>query len=441
MKYLAFLALIFIFSVNLYSEWIPARVEPSPLFPDDSINFSILFSGIDCSDPMNCMAAGNDANRYRIVYYTSDAGRTWKILYKPDYNSEIKNKFPLLRSIAYPTKNRCIIGCDSGVIIKTDDAGKNWTRINTPIFFEDNYEEYKRINHLKMLDENTGVAASRQYLIYTSDGGSNWNYIPKPGSNMGMTNVYIFSPSTIYLRVYCWSIDKDCPYKYSFFRSYDLGKHWEAFDYSNIGGMNKMFFADSLNGWMVGGDANGVGDQEIAKIGATKDGGKTWNLQFKDSLKPFLVSLMDVSFKDKNNGIAVGRVGTALLTTNGGLNWFPDNINVDLSKPYLIPPVACYRNVNDPLFFGLEGQIYYYSTNTYVTEQDKTLFDILISPNPANDYLTLSSNQNNAKIEIFSTLGIKVLESEYKEKIDVSGLAPGVYFVRIGGKVSKFIKI
>ena len=75
--------LLFLKSVN--AEWIPVRVEPSPLFPNDSINMNIIFSGMDCADSINCFAAGNDAYRYRIVYQTTDAGRNWNILYKPDF--------------------------------------------------------------------------------------------------------------------------------------------------------------------------------------------------------------------------------------------------------------------------------------------------------------------------------------------------------------------
>jgi hypothetical protein len=33
-----------------------------------------------------------------------------------------------------------------------------------------------------------------------------------------------------------------------------------------------------------------------------------------------------------------------------------------------------------------------------------------------------------------------VLETEWKEKIDVSGFLPGVYFVRIGENVFEFLK-
>jgi len=398
-----------------YADWIPVKVEPSPLFPTDSINMSIYFSGIDCADSMNCLAAGNDAYRYRIVYQTNNAGKSWNILYKPDFNSGIKDGFPLFRSIAYPTKNKCIIGSDSGVIIKTDDGGKNWTRINTPIFYEHTYDTYKIINSIKMLDSMTGIASSGQYLIYTSDGGNNWNFVPKPDSSMGMGAVDILPPATIYLRVVCWTIDKDCPYKYTFFKSINLGQNWESINYSNIGGMKKMFFTDSLNGWMVGGDPNGVGDQEIAKIGATIDGGKTWTMQFKDSLKPVLVPLMDVSFKDKNNGIAVGRVGEVMRTTNGGLNWFPDNIIVDQTKPFIVIPVVSYRNVKEPLFYGLPGRIYYYLFATDVYDNYSHSSGSIISPNPASDFIEISVGANGrsplqSDIKIFNpnySLGIK----------------------------------
>ena len=67
--------------------------------------------------------------------------------------------------------------------------------------------------------------------------------------------------------------------------------------------------------------------------------------------------------------------------------------------------------------------------------------EITLSPNPAEDYLILNSKIGQGKIEIFSALGIKLIETEYKEKIDVSELPSGLYFVRVGNKVGKFVKI
>lgn len=67
--------------------------------------------------------------------------------------------------------------------------------------------------------------------------------------------------------------------------------------------------------------------------------------------------------------------------------------------------------------------------------------NIIISPNPVNDYLSIDSSIELSKIEIFSSLGLKVLETEWKEKIDVSGFSSGVYMIRIGNKINKFIKL
>jgi streptogramin lyase len=66
---------------------------------------------------------------------------------------------------------------------------------------------------------------------------------------------------------------------------------------------------------------------------------------------------------------------------------------------------------------------------------------LCIFPNPVTDYLILSSKQQLHRIEIYSLLGLKVLETEYKEKIDVSLLIPDIYFLKVGSNVYKFCKI
>ncbi|TAL70663.1 MAG: T9SS type A sorting domain-containing protein [Bacteroidetes bacterium] len=67
--------------------------------------------------------------------------------------------------------------------------------------------------------------------------------------------------------------------------------------------------------------------------------------------------------------------------------------------------------------------------------------NISLYPNPVYNYLFLKSNKEINKVEIFSILGNKIIETEYKDRIDVSGLCVGVYFVRIGDSIVKFVKI
>lgn len=70
-----------------------------------------------------------------------------------------------------------------------------------------------------------------------------------------------------------------------------------------------------------------------------------------------------------------------------------------------------------------------------------------IYPNPAKDYIEIihspsSPSFQNSTVEIYTVLGEKVMSVLAKEnlKIDISGLADGVYFIKVGEVVGRFIK-
>ena len=77
--------------------------------------------------------------------------------------------------------------------------------------------------------------------------------------------------------------------------------------------------------------------------------------------------------------------------------------------------------------------------------KDEPENDITISPNPVEDELEISGVKGDVRVidvlgrEIQINSQLSILNSQLK--IDVSGLAPGVYFVRIGARVEKFVKI
>ena len=103
--------------------------------------------------------------------------------------------------------------------------------------------------------------------------------------------------------------------------------------------------------------------------------------------------------------------------------------------------------------WGDDWELTSYQVSTDVSEQN-ILTDnsnIIISPNPTADFIEISVGAIHElplpSIQIFSALGVKCREqaclsaTDRKNKIDVSGLPPGVYFVRVGDKVGKFVKI
>jgi hypothetical protein len=82
------------------------------------------------------------------------------------------------------------------------------------------------------------------------------------------------------------------------------------------------------------------------------------------------------------------------------------------------------------------------STGNVSTKREKHFF-----PNPAKEELNIRfyNNQENQKVEIFNLLGEKVFEKRFeksseKEKIDVSQLPAGIYFVKMEGEGDEFIE-
>ena len=91
-----------------------------------------------------------------------------------------------------------------------------------------------------------------------------------------------------------------------------------------------------------------------------------------------------------------------------------------------------------------------------VNEEITTNNEISISPNPARDYIEISLDSPSIKrglggvsFEIFNIFGEKIstpsllrnaTPQEGNIKIDISNVAPGVYFIKIGDKFEKFVK-
>lgn len=66
--------------------------------------------------------------------------------------------------------------------------------------------------------------------------------------------------------------------------------------------------------------------------------------------------------------------------------------------------------------------------------------NIHIYPNPVIENLMIYSNEGE-KFEIYSILGVKIIEGIVKPQIDVKYLDQGIYFLKIKNNIQKFVKI
>ncbi len=90
----------------------------------------------------------------------------------------------------------------------------------------------------------------------------------------------------------------------------------------------------------------------------------------------------------------------------------------------------------------------------------KKVISLIITPNPATDYIEINLNNRNLKdaverVKVYDVLGNVVVSlgdsrfrgndiivsDEGNVRLDISMLAPGVYFIKVGDIVSKFVKM
>jgi Leucine-rich repeat (LRR) protein len=142
------------------------------------------------------------------------------------------------------------------------------------------------------------------------------------------------------------------------------------------------------------------------------------------------------------------------ISKNTALNYFNAEYNPDLYCIQVADSALAANNKN-----WYKGKQAHYSTNcNYTGVENELKFQETVSviPNPASDFVEVDygnvilSEAKNPLIIICNLFGEKVISSIATPpdplsrggslRIDISGLAAGVYFVRVGDKVQKFIK-
>ena len=457
-KYIKFILILLTLPyINLHSQdkkWI--RVDTCTL---NNVNtFYAYVESIKCADSNNCVSWTRLNSGGYFFKRTTDGGLTWDNIHTD--SSYFHNEYdfyivPELWDISYPNKNLIIACGDSGLIVRSTDNGETWEK-----FFIDTTICIERIN---MLDEFYGIliAARQDHSVKkkgggyyeTIDGGKTWSKVNyPPDTNLSGFNQYqIFDKKT-----FCAIISgrDNITKKLSVPKLLWMRNHWTKWDTVNCPNEGtELSFVDENNGWLAGGrDYDTImGELRCSEsIFHTSDGGRHWETQWDTVYN--LLPLNDIKFFDKNFGIAVGNYGHVLMTNDGGKHWNSIILfdgadkyggNCGISSIQIPSKDVAYVLYNNNYVYK-----YTWDNGEAVPEKPETS-NFSISPNPARNFISLHlpPEYESSSIKIYSIEGILVYQTsdtfEVSDvyKIDVSNFSPGVYYVKAGDRVCRFIKM
>ena len=144
----------------------------------------------------------------------------------------------------------------------------------------------------------------------------------------------------------------------------------------------------------------------------------------------------DVYFASPDTGYAIFWNGVISKTYDGGTNWVVQNPVVSSSLNAI-----CFVKSNVGYIAGNDGVILKTlngGETTGFTETQERKDDIQISPNPANEIITIEASQkaksDSYRIEILNIQGqlLKcVVIKDNPTTIDISGFEKGIYFIKV----------
>ena len=129
------------------------------------------------------------------------------------------------------------------------------------------------------------------------------------------------------------------------------------------------------------------------------------------------------------------------------LNNFDEPVSIDLSQ-YQGGNIRLrwrgHNNGSDVLTFSwFIDNVKVVATDTIPQSVNELAFETSIYPNPVDNVLTISADDDIQHVSIYNVLSVKVMEMTLNNKeaiIDLSNLESGMYLIEIQGKNEKFIK-
>ncbi len=231
------------------------------------------------------------------VLKTTDGGLTWT----PNY---IPSAF-WLKSVSFVNASTGWVLDYDGQIFKTSDGGINWTNQYTNLTDPWLYEIF-------FINDQKGWVSTAFDILYTTNGGVNWDTIISPVSGSAM-DIEFYNENIGYV--------VGLSSAFNFAKSTDGGLNWTVYS-APYTGILEISIVDENKVWVVA---------ENGAIGYTNDGGETWT---QKGIGLTTENLISIDFYDELNGVIGGANGLILTTADGGETWVINNL------PTGVPDVA-----------------------------------------------------------------------------------------------------
>jgi len=454
MKYLFTIILIIFFlnkALAQIGEW---RFLDSMVVGGTMMTFNYI--EIKCADDNHCIALGNygwaDKPYARI---TTDGGITW-------FNTLESNEVSRPFNMAYPDTSLCIITCDSGYYYRSTDKGFTWKKIKI--------DSMKVISRINFYNNKIGATKGYSTMLLTNDAGLNWQrkeiVVSNPPDTLvfgGLLDLWIDEPGKI--KIIGIFNQKNDMFTYDLYitETTDNGDTWIRKKNKIPKYVKKMFFFDSLNGFLVGPAkvSSGIYKDYIVE---TTDGGNTWILRLDSLIKYDSYGLSQIYFRDRMNGVALGPWYKLWKTSDGGVTWKLDSAYANrVTGGDYFADIALLSNGDIIGVQDFDCQIWKYSEHwpTDVVENNITQInnnDIEIYPNPwipSKDlHISLNFNkETEISLSLYNNLGQELLRTKNyainagnKDLVITPeiNLPPGIYYIIINARnniyaIKKFI--
>ena len=406
---------------------------------------------INCIDSNNCFVFLNDysvvENASWSIYKSNDIGKTWELLYSaPNVKDQEEPQVLNIDDGLTPQLSYIfVISDDNPIIVKSSDSGKTFKKI---VLQENASGTDKKLRSFAMYDENYGFVTNGYHYFTTTDGWETFVRHPKLHTNQTYYSPVFLDSNTVGM-IYSSPWANGMGLGVSYVKYYLDKNSWDTVSYFGkkpgvgVDYIYSIYFVNDTLGFACGrqSDTSLPNGNYYDLLYKTIDGGNNWYIVHKDYIYPQIGFINNIAFADEKNGIAVGFYGKIAMTNDGGDTWVYEPTPNTMSKcrKMLVtwaghtPLIGTW----DAGIFRYEGDFFKFPVSVEEKPEEQA---ISIYPNPAGDYLYLHGGKGYEKIEIFSILGVQVFESDYKDKIEISQLSPGMYILRIGGKIIKFIK-